>query len=178
MNPIAPMSYRTKKGKVIVTEGIGIAINYTIDPLRLKCQCSGTYRPGRPVCKHLEYYLCTIMGIDKIFLPVLSIPRVRAKLEPHTAPNGLDLNEFCFKFLTDDSEDQCIICHECYLRPEVLHRRQHATLTELLMQCPNCFELFHPTCYAKWSVGGRPCPLCKYKHDINGGKLDEPAWPS
>lgn len=166
------LRHYTKKNKIIVTEGTsGINFSYIIDPLHLKCQCSeNKYLPGKSICYHLEYYLCKVMGIKQQYLPVLSIPRVRSRINDGIVE---ELNTFCLKFLTDDEEDQCIICHLSYLPADA-----NAKASKLeLYQCPTCFELIHYKCHNKWSKTGGGCPRCKYKRDINGGKYEDSDWP-
>ena len=166
MNPVPALRHRTKKGKIIVMEGtIGITFNYSINPQQLRCQCSsGKYRPGEPVCHHLEYYLCDVMGIKKHYLPVLSVPRVRSKINEIWRLGGDSLNQYCLRFLTNDEEDQCVICHESYSN---IHQVQDSR--NALYQCPKCFELSHHSCHKKWIHTGGGCPRCNYMRDINGG---------
>lgn len=159
---MSQLQHFNKKGKITVTEGTGgLIFKFKIDPIQLKCQCSN--RPRESVCRHLEYYLCKVMGIKHGFLPVLSVPRVRSKItqiwgEPQT------LNLYCYKFLTDDEVDQCLICHEQYLK--LSSNGMLPDVQSHLHQCPKCFELYHHSCHLRWLQTGGGCPRCKYKRDL------------
>jgi len=170
---MSTLSHGFKKRHIVITEGVkGINYNYIIDPYLLKCQCSGDrYIPKKPICIHLEYYLCSVIGVKKEFLPILSVPRVRTKVTDNKAMGSTILNDYCVRFLTDSEEDQCIICHASYLPVK------SSLDVETLYQCPNCFELLHISCHNKWAATGGSCPRCKYKKDLNGGKVDY-EWPS
>lgn len=151
--PHGKLSHRIKNKKIYVTEADGsIMYNYIINPIKLECQCMNglAFKPGKPVCQHLEYYLCLIMKIPDCYLPVLSVPRVRSKISL-----DVDLKKFCYEFLTNELVEHCIICHEAYW---------DQTDKIDLYQCPKCFELFHQKCHHRWKSMGVAigCPKCKY----------------
>jgi len=110
------------------------------------------------------------MGIKKQYIPVLSVPRVRSKLNDIWKLGSDSINSYCLRFLTDDVEDQCLICYEPYFKP-----RELITMTRL-HQCLGCFELYHEICHKKWSCNGEGCARCKYKKTIYKGREDI-IWP-
>lgn len=168
------LSHVIKKRKLHIIEQHGaIKIMYHINPIKLECQCSSNkYRPGESICRHLKYYLCDQLGLREFYTPVLSVPRVRSKIT-ELWNNHRQLNQFCLKFLTDEEEDHCLICHEAYL---VVRHGLLPNPKKALYQCPKCFELFHDKCYQQWKSNGGTCPRCKYCHDLNEG-VDDIQWP-
>jgi hypothetical protein len=175
-----PLKHRIKKNKILIIEGSSrITLTYVIKPFELSCQCQNSQRaPRDPVCHHLEYYLCKVMGLHRQYIHVLSIPRVRSRIQEIIAAEGKSaLNHYCRRFLTDEEEDHCIICHDSYcLENHVQIDRLH--------QCPSCSELFHIKCYKQWLSSGHEasCPICKYVRVPGPGTrtnrtLPDIIWP-
>lgn len=166
------LSHTTKKRKLVIIENVGsIKFLYHIDPLKLECQCNYKYSPGKSICRHLKYYLCEQLGLHECYVPILSVPRIRSKIA-EICDNHKQLNRYCLKFLTNEEEDYCLICHEAYL---TVRNGALPNPKNILYQCPKCFELLHNKCYQQWKCKGGTCPRCKYCHDLNGG-VDEVKW--
>ena len=167
------LRHYVKKGKITVSEGTtGVVFNYTIDPVGLSCQC----KRGAGFCPHLQYYLCDVLKIKKQLLPILTVPRVKANIHAKG-----DLETFCRKFLADEDEDQCVICHSSYLSVAAMsawlsNDNPNPSLPAELYQCSCCLELIHMKCYTKWSATGRGCPRCK--HGARRNQKGEGDWPS
>lgn len=163
-----------KKGKVIVSEGTsGVVFNYIVDPVALTCQCQ------KRLCPHLRYYLCDVMKVRKQLLPILTVPRVKA------AVTSNDLETFCCRFLTDEDEDHCVICHTSYLSASSLAKwlsLDVPVVPDELYQCTCCFELIHQKCFNRWSATGNGCPRCKHgsRHppSKSGSGSANSEWPA
>jgi hypothetical protein len=140
--------YVKKKNKYYIVDG---KINYSFDPINLKCSCSPT------LCEHIIFYLTNIIGININYLFFFN--KIKKNYGNFIKEQSDVIKEKIINFLK--SEVECIICF-CSLLEQKFENN--------IVECFTCNNYCHKICFqtykSKNQISNDTCIFCKSNNMI------------